>query len=173
MNSTILASGTLNQSAHRVYIGDECQSCPDGTRSLKILIRSCVPFSFALKKGQANRIIESDNADDFEDDFEYGANVTCQALDLDVRTYWKEICLRISDIEKNCFSFKLGSHPTFKLTESFSLVEEHRLGTRNTEFAIFWDDEEVQVDFALLGISSGRPFSEIEGFLGGGCDSTD
>ena len=179
----LLATGRLDQAVDQVYIGDSCTRCPNGSQSLKVLVRSCVPFLWTLKKQTSQLVLKGENKDDFatwqyiregswntEDlTFEY----TCQADD--VRTYWRETCLSNTELENECFAFQLGPHPDWERPVESPLIDEKpATGSKpNTEIVLLVDDKEIQVGKALLGQAASTSFSFIEGLFGGGCDPDD
>ena len=175
VNNT-MTKGLLDQAVTQIHIGDGCSKCPEGTQSFKLLVRSCVPFSWTLNKVPRDRVLEGENSEDFGSSFQYTQDQTCDEHGLVVKTYWKETCLSEVDLANECFSFNLGPHPRWALQEPASVEGtqdplEHPLHTIQT--VVLLDENEIHVGVGHLGPSDGLGRSEINAFFGGGCDPSD
>ena len=167
------ATRRLDQAVDHLYIGDSCTSCPEGTHHLKVLVRSCVPFSWTLKEATAGTMmIGSSDVYDYLD-FSYIRDGTCQNLGREVRTYWKETCLDVADLEHDCFDYHLTAHPAWPVVQSRPLDVELDHAHRNTEVVVLFDAKQINVDLAMVGSIGAGPPSDIHFAFGGACEHSD
>ncbi|CAB9509428.1 Inherit from bactNOG: outer membrane autotransporter barrel [Seminavis robusta] len=173
-----VATRRLDQACDHYYIGDSCNVCPEGFHALKVLVRTCVPYFFTLQEATAGQVLVGDNSDQFSSDgfVSYIRDGTCQNLGLEVHSYWEESCVHVADLEHDCFAFDLGAHPNWPVVNPNNSGNETELdhAHRNTEVVIIFDDQQINVDLALVGSMDAGPPSEIHFTFGGACpgDST-
>lgn len=168
------ATRRLDQAVDHLYIGDSCTHCPTGTHALKVLVRSCAPFSWTLTETRAGLVLTGDNSKDFSTStFQYIRDGTCQNLGLEVHTYWEETCVIVGDLEHDCFDFHLGAHPAWSVVRATKDDEELEHAHRNTEVVLLFDDTQIDVDLALVGSIGSGPQSDISIRFGGACATND
>lgn len=166
------ATRRLDQAVDHLYIGESCTHCPEGTHLLKVLVRSCVPYSWTLTEASVAGAMMSD-ANDIHDftRFTYIRDGTCQHLNRTVHSHWKEACLNVADLEHDCFDFHLGAHPSLAVVTSGTEDVELDHAHRNTEVVILFDAQQIHVDLALVGSIGAGPPSDIHFSFGGACAS--
>lgn len=156
IDNEALMTGHLHGAVNQIYIGDSCGSqCQPEMRSLKVLVRTCVPVSWSLGHETHGILLNGENANDFADKkgFQYVYNGTCPELGLPVFTYWKQVCLPSSG---GLFEFRLTAHPTFppasvandNSTRTPSMVVPSDF--HNTQMVLLVDDKQLAIDFALV-----------------------
>ena len=176
-----VAKRRLDQAVDHIYIGESCQHCPEAAHALKVLVRSCVPFYWTLKERTEGLVLFGDNSADFKphsystfastNAFSYVRDGTCQNLEREVHTYWKETCVKVGDLDHDCFDFDLGAHPDWDVANSDPTDTELDHAHRNSEVVLLFDDEQITVDLALVGSLDAGPPSEIRYQFGGACES--
>ena len=166
-----VAARRLDQSVDNFYVGESCLACPEGSRTLKVLVRSCVPFLWTIKEATDGLILLGDNAENFEPEhFDYVNDGTCQHHGSPVHTYWEETCIGIGMLDSGCFEFVLGTHPRWQTAQPNASEAVLVHAPHNTVTVLLVGDEQILVDRALVGSLEAGPLSEVHYRFGGGCE---